>query len=115
MTLLTFLVIFSTLSFLFFGISCFVTAHMRNEFIRYGLKDHQYLIGVLQILGAFGLGFGYIFLPLLSVISSVGLSILMLLGFGVRLKVKDSFVQSAPSFIYAIINAYISIALLLSF
>tara|TARA_R100000935_G_C2825227_1_gene161902 strand:- start:378 stop:644 length:267 start_codon:yes stop_codon:yes gene_type:complete len=88
---------------------------MRTEFTRYGLKDHQYLIGVLQVLGALGLGYGYIFLPLLSVISSVGLSILMLLGFGVRLRLKDSFIQAVPSFIYAIINAYISITLLLSF
>lgn len=114
MTVLTFLVIFSTISFLFFGISCFVTAHMRTEFIRYGLKDYHYLIGVLQILGAVGLGIGYIFLPFLSVIASVGLSILMLLGFGVRLKVKDSFIQSSPSIIYAIINAYISVAILYS-
>jgi hypothetical protein len=114
MTLLTFLVIFSTISFLFFGISCFFAAEMRTEFIRYGLGDHLKLIGALQILGAIGLGLGYLFLPYLSIAAAVGLSILMLLGFGVRLKIRDSFIQSAPSIIYSVINAYIAIALLLS-
>lgn len=88
---------------------------MRNEFIRYGLSKHLKLVGILQILGALGLGLGYLFLPYLSVVAAVGLSILMLFGFGVRLKIKDSVIQSSPSIIYAIINAYIAIALILSF
>jgi len=115
MTLLTFLVIFSTLSFLFFGISCFFAAEMRTEFIRYGLSKHLKLIGALQILGAIGLGLGYLCLPYLSIIAAVGLSILMLFGFGVRLRIKDSFFQSSPSIIYALINAYIAVALILRF
>lgn len=115
MTFLTFLVLFSSLSFLFFGISCLLTEQMRNEFIRYGLSKHLKVIGTLQIIGALGLGLGYLYLPYLSVVAAVGLSILMLFGFGVRLKIKDSFVQSAPSILYAIINGYIAIALLLRF
>ncbi|MBT8296163.1 MAG: DoxX family protein [Gramella sp.] len=111
MTFLTFLIIFSTLSFLFFGISCFFTEHMRNEFIRYGLSHRLKLIGTLQILGAIGLGIGYLYLPWLSIIAAIGLSILMILGFGVRLKIKDTLIQSAPSLIYAVINTYISISL----
>ncbi len=114
MTFLTFLVLFSTLSFLFFGISCFFTEQMRTEFIRYGLSDHLKLTGALQILGALGLGLGYIYLPYLGIVSAAGLSLLMLFGFGVRLRIKDSFIQSAPSIIYALLNAYIAIAILLS-
>lgn len=112
MSLLTILVFFSAISFLFFGMSCFFTKYMANEFIRYGLSEKQRLIGTLQVLGALGLGLGYIYLPILSVVSAIGLSILMLLGFGVRLKIKDSFLQSAPSFFYAILNAFIAITLL---
>jgi len=114
MTVLTSLVVFSTISFLFFGISCFLTNYMRKEFFRYGLSKQQRLIGALQILGAFGLSFGFVYLPILGIVSAIGLSLLMILGFGVRLKIKDSVVQSAPSIIYAIINAYIAIALLKS-
>jgi len=114
MTLLTFLVIISTLSFLFFGISCFFIEQMRKEFIRYGLSEYVKLTGAFQILGALGLGFGYLYMPYLSVVSAASLSLLMLFGFGVRLRIKDSFIQSAPSIIYAIMNTYIAIAILLS-
>lgn len=110
MTFLTFLVIFSTISFLFFGISCFFTEHMRNEFIRYGLSKQLKLVGSLQIAGAIGIGIGYFYYPLLSIIAALGLSLLMIMGFGVRLKIKDPFIKSSPSIIYALINAYISIA-----
>ncbi|MGB5171963.1 MAG: DoxX family protein [Eudoraea sp.] len=112
MIVLTSLVAFSTISFLFFGISCFTTNYMRTEFVRYGLGDKQRLIGFLQILGAIGLLIGYLYLPTLSIISAIGLSLLMILGFGVRLKIKDTFIQSAPSLFYAIINAWIAILLL---
>lgn len=114
MTTLLFLVVFSVLSFLFFGISCFITHYMRTEFMRYGLKNLQYLIGALQLIGAFGLGLGYFYMPIVAVISAIGLSLLMILGFAVRLKIKDTVIQSAPSLFYAIINCYIAISILQS-
>lgn len=44
--------------------------------------------------------------PALS-ISSAGLSLLMLIAFGVRLKMRDSIVQSLPSLVLMLVNAYI--------
>ena len=46
--------------------------------------------------------------------SFLGLFLLILLGFGVRLRIKDSFLQSLPSFSYAVLNGYIAIALYLT-
>ncbi len=112
MMILTSLVIFSSLSFLFFGINCFLASNMKTEFIRYGLGEWRLLVGVLQLVGAAGLLLGYFYLPVLSVIAAGGLSLLMILGFGVRLKLKDTVLQSAPSFFFAVINAYIAIMLL---
>ena len=113
MDLVTFLVIFSALSFLVFGITCFVTDHMRAEFVRYGLSKQLYLVGSLQIIGAIGLCAGYFLdLNLLTIISAIGLALLMLLGFGVRLRTRDTFIQSAPSVIYSAINTYIAIAVI---
>lgn len=112
MMILTSLVVFSSLSFLFFGINCFLAPHMKTEFVRYGLGEWQSLVGALQLAGAAGLVLGYFYLPVLSVIAAGGLSILMILGFGVRLKIKDTVLQSAPSFFFAVINAYIAIMLL---
>ncbi len=114
MMVLTCLVVFSSVSFLLFGISCFLTPFMRTEFVRYGLGQWRPVIGVLQILGAVGLILGYCYLPILGIFAAMGLSILMILGFGIRLKIKDSALKSAPSLLYALINVYIAIILLRS-
>lgn len=109
MTLLKGLVLLSSISFLFFGISCLFAPYMRKEFYRYELIQWKKTVGILQILGALGLIFGHLGFPIFTVIASGGLSLLMLLGFGVRLKIKDSIVQSTPAIFYAVINGYICI------
>lgn len=77
---------------------------MKSEFQRFGLLNYQRkLTGILQLLGAFGLFLG-IFEPLLGVMASAGLGTLMLLGFIVRLKIKDNFIKAFPSFLFMIIN-----------
>ncbi len=112
MNTLTNLTFFSAFSFLFFGMACFITAQMKAEFLKYGLSQFRMVVGGLQLLGALGLIFGYFYAPILQAAASGGLSILMLLGFIVRLRIRDTFFQSAPSFIYAVLNAYIFLLLL---
>jgi len=107
MTLVTALVIFSSFSFLFFGLGCFFSPRMKTEFIRYGLNKQRKIVGALQFVGAVGLLFGHYQSIMLSTISALGLCLLMILGFGVRLKIKDSFLQSIPAFLYVIINGYL--------
>ncbi len=82
---------------------------MKAEFERFGLGKFKPIVGYLQLLGAVGLLVGLKYVLILSV-SSAGLSLLMLLGFGVRLKMKDGLLQSAPSFIFMLLNLYIFIA-----
>lgn len=103
-TLATF---FSGISFLFFGTACFTTSHMKNEFIRYGFDRQRPLTGVLQLLGACGLLIGYWASPALAAFSAGGLSLMMMLGFGVRIKIRDSFLMSSPAFLYAALNLYL--------
>ena len=81
---------------------------MKTEFERYGLQKFRKLVGYLQLLGGFGLLLGLMFQPIL-IVSSGGLALLMLLGFGVRLKMKDGFLLSLPSLIFMILNLYICI------
>jgi hypothetical protein len=38
----------------------------------------------------------------------MGLSILMIAGFIVRLKIKDNFIKSSPAFTFAVINIIIA-------
>lgn len=81
---------------------------MVREFNRYGLPDSQRILtGTLQILGSAGLLTGFIF-PVIGALASAGLSFMMLVAFIVRIKIRDGFIQSAPSLIFMILNAWLS-------
>ena len=100
------LVIFSGFSFLFYGFMCFYSNYFRSEFIRYGLAKYRRTTGFFQILGGMSLILG-IFIYELEIISSLGLTILMLMGVGVRLKIKDGLFRTLPAIFYVIVNALI--------
>ena len=99
-------VLFSSLSFMGYAISYFISPHMKSEFERFKLKELGLFVIVLEIVGAFGLLVGLLIKPIL-LISSGGLAVLMLLGLITRLKSKDSFLVSVPAIFYMILNAYI--------
>lgn len=96
----------SGLTFIFYGLLCLTTSHMINEFERYKLLRFRNLVGFLELLGGTGLliGLRYSFIKM---VASLGLSILMLLGVIVRVKIKDSFILIIPAFILMILNLYI--------
>lgn len=104
--MITILVWLSALSFLFYGISYFTSQNLKDEFKRYGLEKFGPMTAVLEILGAVGLVVGLI-IPVILPLAAGGLALLMLLGFGVRLKIKDGFWLSLPSFLFMLLNAYI--------
>ena len=64
------------------------------------------LTGVLEVLGGSGLLVGLKWPPALT-LSSAGLALLMLIAFGVRLKMHDSVALSLPSLTPMFANAYI--------
>ena len=101
----------SAISFLFFGYSCLTSPFMVAEFKRYGLNKYRRLTGGLQVLGALALLVGLFYLPL-TAIGSAGLSILMFMGLMVRIRLRDSFIQSTPALFYAVLNMVILLAVL---
>lgn len=81
---------------------------MIEEFKRFGMtKSQRKLTGILQILGSFGLLTGLLF-PVIGLLSSAGLTAMMLVAFFVRLKIKDSISESVPSFVFFAINAWLT-------
>ena len=106
MTFLNILIVISSVSFIFYGISYFTTTNMKIEFKRFGLEKFGALTAILEILGALGLLLGISLHPILLV-SSGGLTVLMLLGVVVRIKMKDSLLISTPATIYMLLNAWI--------
>ena len=100
--------IFTGISFICYGIALFVSKKMKVEFIRFKLEKYIFLVGSLEILGGFGLLIG-IFYNEILIISSLGLSFLMLLGVITRFKVKDNLKQSLPALLFLFLNSYIFI------
>jgi uncharacterized membrane protein YphA (DoxX/SURF4 family) len=106
MTLLALLSIVSSLVFILYGVFCAFTPSMVADFHRFGLDHLRVLTGILEILGGAGLLVGLKWRPALW-LSAAGLALLMLIAFGVRLKMRDSVALSTPSFLLMLLNAYI--------
>jgi hypothetical protein len=64
------------------------------------------MIAILELAGAIGLLVGLMFNVVL-LISSGGLSLLMLLGIAVRLRVKDRFLVLLPALTFMLLNLLI--------
>ncbi|MEX0997868.1 MAG: DoxX family protein [Flavobacteriaceae bacterium] len=107
MTLYSFCVYLSSVSFLGYGVLYFTGTHMKQEFVRFQLKKLGLVVVVSEILGAVGLLVGFWFYKPLLIVASGGLTVLMLLGLIVRLRLKDSLWVSLPALFYMILNAYI--------
>ena len=99
-------IILSGLSFIIYGILLFYSKKMQEEFIRFKLEKFILLVGALELLGGVGVLLGIKYNWIL-IFSSLGLGVLMLLGFITRLKLKDSFLLTFPSLFFMLLNFYI--------
>lgn len=99
-------VLVSSLSFYAYAASYFLSPHMKSEFKRFNLEKIGLLTVILQILGATGLLVGFFFNPIL-IFASLGLSLLMLSGLIVRIRVKDGLLVSLPALFFLLLNLYI--------
>jgi hypothetical protein len=97
------LIFISGLTFIFYGLLCLLTDHMKNEFKRYGFSQFRKLTGTLEFLGGAGVLLGQYYTPLL-ILSAAGLALLMFLGVMVRLRTKDPLIEVLPAFALMVIN-----------
>ncbi|GAA0871707.1 hypothetical protein GCM10009117_08530 [Gangjinia marincola] len=81
---------------------------MKNEFIRYGLAKHRRIVGILQFIGGISLLIGVFYSTMLALAASTGLALIMILGYGVRIKIRDPFLASFPALFYAAFNSYLA-------
>lgn len=99
-------ILISGISFVIYGVLLLNSAKMQNEFKRFGLEKFTKLTGLLELLGGIGMLIGLNY-DIILLISSGGLALLMLLGLIVRLKVKDGFWLSFPSFFFMALNLFV--------
>lgn len=106
MSFFIFLKIFNLLFFYGYGLTCFFSKRMKLEFFRYGFPQYRILIGILQVMGSTGLLLGLYF-KFLTLVSSMGLAILMFLAIGIRIKIHDSLFTMIPAFLFMCLNLFI--------
>lgn len=106
MTFKTICILISSLSFYVYVITYFLSPQMKNEFKRFNLEKIGLLTIILEFFGATGLVLGLKY-DILLMVSSLGLSLLMLCGLMVRIKLKDSIWISLPAGFYMVLNAVI--------
>jgi hypothetical protein len=100
------LIFISALAFIFYGLRCLFTGHMRTEFARYRLAGFRKLTGALELLGGSGQLVG-LANPSILQFSSAGLALLMFLGVVVRLRTRDPIVQIIPALVLMLLNLWI--------
>lgn len=96
----------SGLSFLVYGWLCIYSNAMKEEFERFGLERFRVMIGLLEMLGGAGLIVG-LWWPLAFQIASAGLTALMFLGIGVRLKCRDGILKTLPALLLFCLNLFL--------
>ncbi len=100
------LILCSAISFLGYGLACFLSDSLKREFDRYGFGSQRALIGGLQLCAAVGLVAG-LSQPWMGRAAAAGLALMMLGAVGVRIKIKDSLLQTTPALFYLVLNTYL--------
>ena len=100
------IVIFTSISFIVYGINSFTSNRMVNEYQRWGFGKYRKLIGISQILCGAGLLIGLKYLALLQ-FASLSLIIMMSLAILVRVKIKDNISEVLPAISYLVLSILI--------
>jgi len=106
LNLIEILTCISGLTFLSYGVLCLFAGGMRKEFARYGLSKYRKFVGFLEILGGAGSLIG-LNSPIILLLSSAGLSLLMLAGTITRYRIKDPLKLMLPAIVLMVLNIFI--------
>ena len=104
-----FLMIFSSISFIYYGLNSLLSKKMHSEYSRWGYKNLRIFLGWCQLLGGCGLIIGVLHHSLnpLTSIASFLLTVMMLTAVLTRIKSKDGLLLTLPSVFYAILSSII--------
>lgn len=108
---ITLAMLICSLSFFIYGWCCLYAKRMVAEFERYRLSNFRRLTGILQLLGATGLLAGLV-IPWVGGMAAAGLSLQMACGVGVRVSIKDTWLQCLPAMFYMLLCGWLAIQLL---
>jgi uncharacterized membrane protein YphA (DoxX/SURF4 family) len=107
------LALISGLSFLHYGFDILFRVRLREEFTRYGMPGIRSFVGVMELLGGAGVILGLAYEPL-GAFAAAGLTLLMILGLTVRLRLHDPLHLMMPAASLATVNAVLVVLFLSS-
>jgi len=107
------LALISGLSFLRYGFEILFRVRLREEFARYGMPEIRSFVGVLEVLGGTAVLLGLAVAPL-GAFGAAGLTLLMIFGLIVRIKIHDAPRLMVPAALLAGVNAALVVLFLSS-
>jgi len=93
-------------SFFFYGSLCLFSEAMAREFRRWGVPHLRYLTGILEVLGSLGLVVGLL-IPWVGFLAATGLSLLMVCGVAVRVRIRDTLLQTLPAVLFLFLSVFV--------
>ena len=100
------IILFISFSFLFYALHALFSQKMKDEFSRWGVQKYRILISCIQLSSGFSLLLSF-FYPFLVIYCSSIFFIMMLGAIFVRIRIKDSFLDTLPALLYFFLNAII--------
>ncbi len=94
----------STFAFTFYGCQTLLSDRPKEEFDRYGIPGLRRFVGSMQLLGAVGVLIGLSY-STIGALAAGGLTVMMVLGLIVRVKIGDSPRLMIPAASLAVMNA----------
>ena len=100
------IILFISFSFIFYALHALFSKKMKDEFSRWELQKYRILISCVQLLSGFSLLLSF-FYPFLVIYCSSIFFIMMLGAIFVRIRIKDSFLDTLPALLYFFLNTII--------
>lgn len=100
------IIVFISISFIFYSLDSIFSKKMKDEFRRWGFDKFRILISLIQLFSGITLLMSF-FYPFLVIYCSLIFFVMMTGAIFVRIRIKDSFLDTLPALLYFILNAII--------
>ena len=105
------LALISGLSFLRYGFRILFRVELGEEFTRYGVPRVRSFVGVMEMLGGAAVLGGLVVAPL-GALGAAGLTLLMIIGVAIRIRIHDPPRLMMPAASLAVLNAVLVVLFL---
>jgi len=100
----------SAICFGWYGLACFFSTSMIEEFDRWRVPTLRILTGGLQVAAALGILLGHFFYRPILLLSAGGLAVMMFCALLARVRIRDKVVNAIPAFTLMLLNIFIVVS-----